>query len=69
MRESATTFFALVLNSPIVRMKSRTRSSPSASIFSGVSATAKSGPVARLTPRSVAWADSTTATSSVNGLT
>ena len=34
----------------------------------GVSATAKSGPVALLTDTSVACADSTTATSSVNGL-
>ncbi len=59
------TFFALVLKRPIVRMKSRTRSSPRPSIFSGVSATAKRGAVARLTLRSVAWAESTTATRSV----
>jgi len=35
------------------------------SIFSGVSTILNSGPVALLTPTSVAWADSTTATSSV----
>src|SRR5580692_3085010 len=35
----------------------------------GVDATANSGPVALLTPASVAWADSTTATSKVNGST
>ncbi len=38
-------------------------------IFSGVSAAANSAGVALLTPASVACADSTTATSSVNGLT
>ena len=43
-------------------------SSPSAAIFSGVSASANSAGVALLTPASVACADSTTATSSVNGL-
>src|SRR6266550_2343267 len=43
-------------------------SSPSASIFCGVSATASSARVARLTPASVACADSTTATRSVKGL-
>ena len=42
-------------------------SSPSAAIFSGVSATAKSAGVALLTPASVACADSTTATRRVNG--
>ena len=46
-------------------MKSRTFSSPSAAIFSGVSAAANSAGVALLTPASVACADSTTATSSV----
>src|SRR5687767_5535430 len=49
-------------------MYSRTQSSPSATIFFGVSAALKSGRVALLTPASVACADSTTATSSVNGL-
>src|SRR5450432_1803088 len=49
-------------------MESRTFSSPSASIFCGVSATANSARVARLTPASVACADKTTATSSVYGL-
>src|SRR4051812_21877060 len=62
------TFFALVRNSPMVLINSRTRSSPSAAIFSGVSASANKAGVALLTPASVACADSTTATSSVNGL-
>src|SRR6202047_4541867 len=52
----------------MVLMYSRNRSSPSASIFCGVSATANSARVARLTPASVACADSTTATKSVKGL-
>jgi hypothetical protein len=52
MRDSAMTFFALVLNNPMVRMWWRTTSSPSASIAAGVSARAKSGAVARLTLRS-----------------
>ena len=47
--------------------QSRTLSSPSASIFSGVSAMAKSAGVALLTPASVACAESTTATSRVKG--
>ena len=42
--------------------------SPSLTIFSGVSASANSAGVALLTPASVACAESTTATSSVNGL-
>ena len=46
----------------------RPSASPSATIFSGVSASAKSAGVALLTPASVACAESTTATSSVNGL-
>ena len=46
-------------------MRSRSPSSPSASIASGVSATAKSPRVALFTPASVAWAESATATSSV----
>ena len=66
--DSATTFLALVRNSPMVLTSSRTRSSPSAAIFAGVSASANSAGVALLTPASVACADSTTATSSVNGL-
>src|SRR6478736_1505838 len=49
-------------------MNSRTRSSPSAAIFSGVPAAANSAGVALLTPASVACAESTTATSSVYGL-
>jgi hypothetical protein len=49
----------------MVLMNSCTRASPSATIFAGVSAAAKSAGVALLTPASVAWADSTTATSSV----
>src|SRR5882724_5058034 len=52
----------------MVLMYSRTLSSPSASIFCGVSATANSARVARLTPASVACADSTTPTRSVKGL-
>ena len=40
-------------------------SSPSASIFCGVSATLKSLAVALFTETSVAWADSATATTSV----
>jgi hypothetical protein len=42
--------------------------SPSSSIFAGVSATAKSFSVALFTDLSVAWADSTTATSRVKGV-
>src|SRR3954454_22750367 len=49
-------------------MNSRTRSSPSAAIFSGVSAAANSAGVALLTPASVACAERTTATSNVYGL-
>src|SRR6185437_1107665 len=52
----------------MVLISSRTRSSPSATIFSGVSAAANNAGVALLTPASVACADNTTATSSVNGL-
>jgi hypothetical protein len=52
----------------MVLIRSRTLASPSATIFSGVSASANSAGVALLTPASVACADSTTATSSVNGL-
>src|SRR5262245_2732531 len=53
----------------MVLIKSRTLSSPSATIFSGVSAAANSAGVALLTPASVACAERTTATRSVNGLT
>src|SRR6202162_4861893 len=53
----------------MVLMRSRTLASPSATIFSGVSAAANSAGVALLTPASVACAESTTATSKVNGLT
>src|SRR5882672_1776425 len=42
-------------------------STPSLTIARGVLATGNSLRVARLTPRSVAWAESTTATSSSNG--
>src|SRR5262247_3835943 len=52
----------------MVLMRSCRPSSPSWSIFWGVLATLKSGSVALLTPASVAWADRTTATSSVKGL-
>src|SRR3954468_16218021 len=52
----------------MVLMYSRSFSSPSASIFAGVSATANSARVALLTPASVACADRTTATRSVKGL-
>src|SRR6267378_3803491 len=52
----------------MVLMYSRTFSSPSASIFCGVSATSNSARVALLTPASVACADKTTATSRVKGL-
>src|SRR5215469_5141154 len=52
----------------MVLMYSRKRSSPRSSIFCGVSATLNSSRVARLTPASVACADSTTATRSVKGL-
>ena len=69
MRDSATTFLALVRNRPMVLISSRTLSSPSAAILAGVSAKANSAGVALLTPASVACAESTTATSSVNGLT
>src|SRR4249920_3293279 len=67
--DKATTFFALVRKRPMVFTSSRTRSSPNAAIFCGVSAAANSAGVALLTPASVACAESTTATSRVNGLT
>src|ERR1700744_766202 len=52
----------------MVLMVSRSFSSPSAIILSGVSATGNNSRVALLTPASVACADSTTATRSVKGL-
>src|ERR1700733_6296472 len=52
----------------MVLIRSGTRPSPSAPIFSGVSASLNRAGVALLTPASVACADSTTATRSVNGL-
>ena len=58
-------FLALVLNRPIDLMWSLSRLSPRASICAGVSTFSNSGPVALLTPTSVAWAESTTATSRV----
>src|ERR1700726_1666437 len=51
----------------MVLINSRRRASPSATILSGVSATAKSFGVALFTPAAVAWAESPTAISSVNG--
>ena len=66
---SAKTFFALPRNSPMVLIRSSMPSTPSATIFSGVSAMANKPAVALFTPTSVACADSTTATSSVNGFT
>ncbi len=62
----AMTFLALALNRPMVLMCSRTPSSPSASMASGVFATVKSFAVALLTLTSVACAESTTAISSSN---
>ena len=53
----------------MVLIKSRTRSSPSATMRAGVSATANSAGVALLTLASVACADRTTATSKVKGVT
>ena len=65
MRAAAITFLALVRYSPIERIASVSPSSPSASILAGVSTEANSGRVARLTPLSVAWAESATATTRV----
>jgi hypothetical protein len=61
--DSAMTFFALELNSPIVLMCALSASSPRATICAGVVTSANSARVALLTPTSVACADSTTATS------
>ena len=60
---SAITFLALVRNRPIVLMCSISFFSPNATISAGVLMSLNNGPVARLTPTSVACADSTTATS------
>ena len=60
---SAMTFFALVLNRPIVLIASRSLSSPKSTICRGVLMCSNSGRVAMFTLASVAWADSTTATS------
>jgi hypothetical protein len=59
------TFFALVLNRPIVRMWRLRSSSPSATICSGVVTCLNRSRMARLTLASVACAESTTATSRV----
>ena len=59
------TFFALVLNRPIVLIASRRRSSPSSTICSGVLTRSNKGRVAMFTLASVACADRTTATSKV----
>ena len=66
--DSAITFFALVRNSPMVRMCASKPATPSATICAGVPATSNSRAVARLTDLSVACADSTTATSSWYGV-
>src|SRR5829696_2168836 len=52
----------------MVLIKFRTLASPSATIFSGMSAASNNAGVALFTPASVACADSTTATSKVKGL-
>ena len=52
----------------MVLIRSVILSTPSSTIFSGVSASLNSAGVALLTPASVACADSTTATSRVKGL-
>src|SRR5450759_5224732 len=55
--DNSTTFLALLRNSPMVLISSRTRSSPSAAIFSGVSAKANSAGVNKATPALFALAD------------
>src|SRR3569832_1029817 len=52
----------------MVLIRSVIFSTPSLTIFSGVSANLNNDGVALLTPASVAWADRTTATRSVNAL-
>jgi len=59
------TFFAFMLNRPMVRMCAFSPSSPSASICAGVVTRANRSRVAMFTPASVDWAESTTATSKV----
>ncbi len=61
-------FFALLRKSPIDCTYGISPSTPSAAIAAGVLATGKSFAVALFTPLSVAWAESTTATSSSNGV-
>ena len=68
MRLRAITFLALFRYRPMELMYGISPSSPSASIFCGVSATLNSRSVALLTPTSVAWADRATATTKVKGL-
>jgi len=58
------TFFALVLNRPIVLIAWRSGSSPKSTICFGVLMRANNGLVAMFTLASVACADRTTATSS-----
>ena len=60
----ASRFFALLRKSPMVRMVSVMRSSPSPTMACGVGASGKSRRVTRLTLLSVAWADISTAASS-----
>ena len=67
-RVAAITCFAFMRHRPIVRMCRASPASPSASIAAGVPAARNSGPVARLTLRSVACAERITATSSSNGV-
>ena len=64
----ANRFFALLRNSPMVRMCSVSAGRPNARIFSGELATANKRRVALLTPTSVACADSSTAASNSNTL-
>jgi len=58
------TFLALVLNKPIVLIAFRSDSSPKSIIWRGFLMRSNNRRVAMLTLASVAWADSTTATSS-----
>ena len=58
------TFFALVLNKPMVLIALRSASSPNSTICRGVLMRANSGRQAMLTLASVACAERTTATSS-----
>src|SRR5690606_35708706 len=68
IRQVAITFAALALNRPMVLMYCFSPSSPRARIAAGVLATGNRRRVALLTPTSVAWADSATATSNSNGV-